>query len=72
MKKIFGGMVLFIVAALLFGCKSKTVKVTFDSNGGSIVEEVTLKKGALLELPEEPKLLGLAGYKVGMTHAAMC
>ncbi|MCK9493619.1 MAG: InlB B-repeat-containing protein, partial [Acholeplasmataceae bacterium] len=58
MKKIFGGMVLFIVAALLFGCKSKTVKVTFDSNGGSIVEEVTLKKGALLELPEEPKLLG--------------
>lgn len=58
MKKIFGGMVLFIVAALLVGCKSKTVKVTFDSNGGSIVEEVTLKKGALLELPEEPKLLG--------------
>ena len=44
MKKIFGGMVLFIVAALLVGCKSKTVKVTFDSNGGSIVEEVTLKK----------------------------
>ena len=39
---------------ILASCGSKTFKVTFESNGGSTVEAVSVKKGEKVTKPTDP------------------
>lgn len=58
-KKILIGIssaVIVLVAIVLFVLLGRNTEytVTFDSNGGSLVDSVTVKKNDLLEKPEDP------------------
>ena len=49
-----------ILAMLSFGLTacSKQVKVTFNSDGGSIVQEVVVKEGSTISKPSDPTNAG--------------
>ncbi len=61
---ILGGILLVIAAVIaaiiIFGNKEKTYAITFDTDGGTVVEKVVVKEGENLPLPEEPTK---EGYK---------
>lgn len=72
MKKIFKLLIAFFVGPLclwgigllfcfsLVGCNAKKVTVTFESNGGTLIESVQVEVGSTITLPNEPTY---EGYK---------
>lgn len=54
-KKIIFTILLFI---LLTGCKEKTYTVTFDTNGGNVLESITLNEGESIDNIKEPQKEG--------------
>ena len=54
-RKLIVSLMLVVVLALLgsvmAACSDKVFTVTFDSNGGSVVEAVKVKEGKHLEKP---------------------
>lgn len=59
MKKIGIGILSLIVTValillLIYGCQSKKYRVTFDTNGGSKIESVTVLKDETLSKPADP------------------
>ena len=59
MKKIGIGILSLIVTValillLIYGCQSKKYRVTFDTNGGSEIESVTVLKDETLSKPADP------------------
>ncbi len=61
MKKFAGWLVLVMLAAFCFAfvaCSAGNVKVSFDSDGGSAVQEQTIEKGAYAEEPAAPQKVG--------------
>lgn len=58
-------LLLFVVVYLLF-FRDSTYTITFDSNGGTEIEDVEVENGEIVKLPEPPKK---DGYKfVGWTN----
>lgn len=59
-RKLIVSLMLVVVLALLgsvmAACSDKVFTVTFDSNGGSVVEAVKVKEGKHLEKPADPTL----------------
>ncbi len=56
MKKVAVLVVLlFTTVFLLTGCKTKEVKVMFDTDGGDPIETIILKKGSTYDLPTPTK-----------------
>lgn len=55
---LIGGVLLAIIAAVVFlfffRKKEKTYTITFDTDGGSAIEQVVVKEGESVELPKEP------------------
>lgn len=51
MKKIFASIILLTFGFVLVACGPKTVTITFESNGGSPVEDLVVTKG---DVPIEP------------------
>ena len=47
-------LLIALVLILLQACANQKFTVTFDSNGGSAVESVKVKKGETIEKPEDP------------------
>ncbi len=61
MKKFAGWLVLVMLAAFCFAfvaCSAGNVKVSFDSDGGSAVQEQTIEKGTYAEEPAAPQKVG--------------
>ena len=54
MRKIsFVFMILFLSLSL-FSCEDEKINISFDSNGGSPVNDITYKNGEIIRLPENP------------------
>jgi len=55
---LIGGVLLAIIAAVVFlfffRKKEKTYTITFDTDGGSAIEQIVVKEGESVELPKEP------------------
>jgi hypothetical protein len=53
MKRIINLLLLFVIMFSMTGCKKKYT-ITFDSDGGTACEAITLKKGNPLTRPADP------------------
>ena len=58
-KKMMIAIVLIVllgilIFAIVVSSKGNSIKVTFDSHGGTEVESLKIKKGEIIEEPEEP------------------
>ncbi|NLK12617.1 MAG: InlB B-repeat-containing protein, partial [Candidatus Phytoplasma sp.] len=55
-RKIISLLSVLLVALTLIGCQEKDIKytVTFDSNGGSLVSPIEVKKGDKVGKPDDP------------------
>jgi len=56
MRKLTIGILVMLLSLFITGCgcEKQTVNVTFDTDGGSVVEKQTIKKGEKIEEPETP------------------
>ena len=46
--------ILIILILLLTGCKTKTYTVSFDTNGGSLLNSILIKRGDTIKDIEKP------------------
>jgi len=53
-KKILSLVLVFAFVLVIAACGKKEAKVTFDSNGGSAVQTITVKIGKTISEPEDP------------------
>jgi len=55
---ILGGVLLLLVAVVVFFCfflkKEKTYAITFDTDGGTAIEQIIVKDGETVNFPEDP------------------
>ena len=62
-KKMMIAIVLIVllgilIFAIVVSSKGNSIKVTFDSHGGTEVESLKIKKGEIIEEPEKPSKEG--------------
>lgn len=46
--------IILLLCLILTGCKEKTYKITFDTNGGSVMKSITIKEGENIKDIETP------------------
>src|SRR5690625_364468 len=53
-KKWISSLAILLFTFILISCKTQSYIVTFDTDGGSLIEEQTIEKDGLVERPEDP------------------
>ena len=59
LRRVLFSLVVLVLMLALFACNGKNYKITFDSNGGSAVAEISAKAGAAITKPADPTKEGL-------------
>ncbi len=54
-KNVMLTSIMMLVAVVLFACTPQTYTITFDTQGGSTVESMTLEEGVSITLPDDPE-----------------